>query len=399
MKTVIPRFKFLPVTLLSFVLLGWLLGACPASAQGTAFTYQGRLTFNGSSANASLDLTFGLFDDPLVGNQIGSTITNLDLSVSNGLVTVVLDFGTSAFPGADRWLEIGVRTNGSAAGFTTLSPRQKLTAAPYSMTAANFSGAIADSQLSANVALLNGANVFTGPISSIVGGTTNYMLPSGLIALWSGSPASIPAGWVLCDGNNGTPDLRDRFVVGAAGSYAVGSTGGTNSHTHIVAMGGNATDAAGAHTHTLVGSTDPESSHTHGAGSYGTAANTTGSESSHTHGGGTLAFPRAVPFGTWNGGTVNDWVINCGSATAASSASIPGSSWQGATGAGSAHSHTIPAMSVTGTSGAGSAHSHTLTSASTASAGAHTHTISFSVTSGSADSRPPYYALCYIMKL
>ena len=99
------------------------------------------------------------------------------------------------------------------------------------MTAANFSGAISDAQLSANVALLNGANVFNGPISSIASGTTNYMVPSGLVALWSGNPATIPAGWVLCDGNNGTPDLRDRFVVGAAGSYGVGNTGGAASHT------------------------------------------------------------------------------------------------------------------------------------------------------------------------
>ena len=106
-----------------FALLATLAGTHSASAQGTAFTYQGRLTLNGSSANASLDLTFGLFDDAVAGNQIGSTITNLNLSVSSGLVTVLLDFGASAFPGADRWLQIGVRTNGSAADFTTLSPR------------------------------------------------------------------------------------------------------------------------------------------------------------------------------------------------------------------------------------------------------------------------------------
>ena len=171
---------------------GWFLNANLASGQGTAFTYQGRLIFNGSSASGNVDLTFGLFDDPVAGNQIGSTITNLDLSVSNGLVTVVLDFGTSAFPGADRWLQIGVRTNGSAAAFTTLSPRQKLTPAPYSMTAANFTGAIADSQLSPNVALLNGANVFTGPISSIVAGTTNYLMPSGVVCLLVGQPRQHP---------------------------------------------------------------------------------------------------------------------------------------------------------------------------------------------------------------
>jgi hypothetical protein len=379
--------KRIVVPLFLFALLATLAGIHSASAQGTAFTYQGRLTLNGSSANANLDLTFKLFDDAAAGNQIGSTITNLNLSVSNGLATVLLDFGTSAFPGADRWLQIGVRTNGSAADFTSLSPRQKLTAAPYSMTAANFTGAISDSQLSANIALLNGANVFTGPISSIAGGTTNYMVPSGLVALWSGSPASIPAGWVLCDGNNGTADLRDRFVVGAAGTYGVGNTGGAASHAHSVAMGGNATDSAGAHTHALSGSTDAEASHTHGVGSYATAA-----AGAHTHGAGTLQFGRQVDFGTSSSGTVGPWIISVFSNTSGSPKFTL--LWAGATDSQGSHSHTV-----SGASGSGSAHSHTLTAASAASAGAHTHTVSFTVTSGSADSRPPYYALCYIMKL
>lgn len=56
-------------------------------------------------------------------------------------------------------------------------------------------------------------------------------MPSGGIILWSGSSASIPSGWYLCDGNNGTPNLVNRFVVGATGSYAVGATGGEASHT------------------------------------------------------------------------------------------------------------------------------------------------------------------------
>ena len=102
-----------------------------AFSQTTAFTYQGRLTLNGSSPSGSLDLTFKLFDDATAGTQIGTTLTNLNLSVSNGLVTVILDFGGGAFPGADRWLQIGVRTNGSSDDFTTLSPRQPLTPAPH----------------------------------------------------------------------------------------------------------------------------------------------------------------------------------------------------------------------------------------------------------------------------
>ena len=60
---------------------------------------------------------------------------------------------------------------------------------------------------------------------------------AGMIMIWSGSSASIPTGWLLCDGTNSTPDLRNRFVVGATSTYAVGATGGTAdaivvSHTH-----------------------------------------------------------------------------------------------------------------------------------------------------------------------
>lgn len=63
------------------------------------------------------------------------------------------------------------------------------------------------------------------------------IVPSGTIVLWSGSVASIPTGWVLCNGSNSTPDLRNRFVVGAGSTYAVDATGGSAdaivvSHTH-----------------------------------------------------------------------------------------------------------------------------------------------------------------------
>lgn len=72
---------------------------------------------------------------------------------------------------------------------------------------------------------------------------------AGMIMLWSGSSATIPSGWLLCDGSSSTPDLRNRFVVGATSTYAVGATGGSAdaivvSHTHTATV----TDAG--HTHT-----------------------------------------------------------------------------------------------------------------------------------------------------
>lgn len=57
-------------------------------------------------------------------------------------------------------------------------------------------------------------------------------IPIGGIILWSGAEAAIPADWALCDGNNGTPNLQDRFVIGAGSTYAPDATGGASTHTH-----------------------------------------------------------------------------------------------------------------------------------------------------------------------
>lgn len=65
------------------------------------------------------------------------------------------------------------------------------------------------------------------------------MLPSGIICLWYGSILSIPGGWLLCDGSNGTPDLRDRFIIGAGGAYAVDGVGGAQQHNHTFTSDGH----------------------------------------------------------------------------------------------------------------------------------------------------------------
>ena len=63
------------------------------------------------------------------------------------------------------------------------------------------------------------------------GSAASGTIPVGGIIMWSGSTASIPTGWSLCDGANGTPNLQDRFIVGAGSAYGVGATGGENSVT------------------------------------------------------------------------------------------------------------------------------------------------------------------------
>jgi len=124
-----------------------LLGITRASAQTTAFTYQGKLTDNGSPANGNYDLQFSLFDSASAGAQIGQSQTVTNVSASGGAFTVKLDFGANAFPGASRFLEISTRPSGGGA-FTLLTPRQPITSTPYAVRSLN--AASADTATSAD---------------------------------------------------------------------------------------------------------------------------------------------------------------------------------------------------------------------------------------------------------
>ena len=119
-------------------------------AQGSIFNYQGRLSDEGKPANGRYDLTFKIWDNVTGGAQIGTTATVAPTSVSNGVFTVLLDFGSTPFNGSARWLEVGVRTNGSSDAYTTLNPRQLFTATPYSIMAGNVpDGSITSAKLAA----------------------------------------------------------------------------------------------------------------------------------------------------------------------------------------------------------------------------------------------------------
>src|SRR5207248_8694174 len=154
-----------------------------ALAQTTVFTYQGRLNDGGTAANGVLDMQFKLYDaaDPRASAQIGSTITNSNVAVTNGIFTVRLDFGASALPGANRFLDVSVRRS-SSDPYTVLAPRQPVTSAPYAIRSAN--AVVADQLSTACVVCVQDAQVNavagskpTGPLpaSSIPAGNTNYI--------------------------------------------------------------------------------------------------------------------------------------------------------------------------------------------------------------------------------
>ena len=150
-------------TKLTFIAACALLTAIclPAFAQGTAFTYQGRLNDGASAANGTYDLTFTLFNTPNGASQTGSAVTNAGVTVSNGLFTVTVDFGAGVFGANGLFLEVGVRTNG-VGSFTPLSPRTKVTPTPYAITAENLLGSGLSGTFGNAVTFNNAGNSFTG---------------------------------------------------------------------------------------------------------------------------------------------------------------------------------------------------------------------------------------------
>ena len=170
----------------------------------------------------------------------------------------------------------------------------------------------------------------------------------GMIILWSGTYATIPTGWAICDGTNGTPDLRNRFVVGAGSTYSPSATGGTAdativAHTHTV----SSTSAnAGNHAHSLSGSTGGAGTHNH---SYTGRSGSTKVDNSGMIG--AVSYPLAST--TQNTSTIGN------------------------------HTH-----SVSGSTNTTGSHKHTITSICS-SAG----------TSATNKNLPPYYSLAYIMRL
>jgi hypothetical protein len=195
--------------------------------QGTAFTYQGRLNDGGTPVNGIYDLTFSLFDSDSAGNQVGNTITNAAVGVSNGLFVTTLDFGSGVFDGTGRWLEIGVSTNADD-NFATLSPRQEVTATPYAIYAATAAsaasvaaGSVASDQLSTPAGPLD------GQVLAYTGGSLSWIDPtvvSGSIWSLNGANAYYNAGGV---GIGTTTPFSKLGVRTGTGLYGFTHTDGT----------------------------------------------------------------------------------------------------------------------------------------------------------------------------
>jgi hypothetical protein len=202
---------------------------------------------------------------------------------------------------------------------------------------------------------VNADNIVTLPVmTSAIAAAVSATIPNGIIAIWKGTLGTIPSGWAVCDGTNGTPDLRDKFIAGASaavGGTPQGSTGGAKTHDH------------GAFTGFYTLTTTDMPSHAH--------ANSL-SQSPHVHG-------------------INDpghyhlhYSPGSGFFTVAAGANYN---------AAPAASYVATAVATTGISVDGANANIAISNAAAGGGGAHRHTIA------AANNVPPFYSLFFIMKL
>ena len=259
-----------------------------SAAANFKLNYQGYIKSGGVPVNETKGFVFRIRDGSGGAVQWESTCT--DIAVSSGIFRAVLGETNGSgiwdnidWNGIDAYLELEIGDAGTCASSAVMSPQEKFTAVPYAFFATSAT-VLAD---------VNGLlNVDASTVS--VNGQDMYFVPQGLIIMWSGTIATIPAGWVLCDGANGAPDLRDKFIAGAtqddtgvAKTNVTGSltlSGGTTTHSHTTP----------SHTHDLnIGSF---STSTSGDGNYGNCCrdNNDPSPANHTH---TIDFPNTVSTG------------------------------------------------------------------------------------------------------
>jgi hypothetical protein len=175
----------------------------------TTFTFQGHLEDGGSPLTDTCDFQFQLYDDAAAGSQVGATLTENGVAVSDGKFTVLLDFGSSAFYGDARFLQIAVRCSGDA-GFVDLSGRVALTATPHAISL--MPGATVAGDLGSTAALylanygssglgpvLYATNASTSAYASAVHGAMTHPFPgqdsAGIRGSCSGTEASCAGVW------------------------------------------------------------------------------------------------------------------------------------------------------------------------------------------------------------
>ena len=271
---------------------------------------------------------------------------------------------------------------GQSGGNTLLSDNQfTYNSSTNVVTAGTFSGS------GASLTSLNASNLQSGTVAD-ARLTNTSLFVTGMIMLWYGSVGSIPSGWVLCDGNNNTPDLRNRFVIGAGtgGNYSPDDTGGSAdatlvSHSHTINNHTHSFSGSDSHSHTI-------NNHTHSF----SASATTGNPNTSLTGSVTRIAETYAGAGTASGIFTKLGNINSPLTPASVDSSGAGGFSINAT-----HTHNLSVSGNTGNP------SNTGTNSQTVSISGNTGNPSNTGTNSQGSSAtnknlPPYYALCYIMK-
>jgi hypothetical protein len=216
-------------------------GTMNMNAQGTAFTYQGRLFEGAAPANGVYDLTFTLFNSANGGAVVGASNVVNDLVISNGWFAVTLDPGAGVFAGAARWLQIAVRPGASPDSFTNLTPRQAVTPTPYSIYAATATSAAGfTGPLAGNVTGPQGANVVAS-----VGGQTAANVAAGASAANAATSAATANTLVRRDasGNFSAATVTARLVGNATtattATNLIGAVSDAQLSTNIARLNGS----------------------------------------------------------------------------------------------------------------------------------------------------------------
>jgi len=210
----------------------------PVEGLSTGFTYQGRLTDGGIPADGNYDFEFKLYDAASAGSLLGTVIKE-DVIVTDGLFTVQLDFGSGVFTGDARWLEIGVRPGASMGPYTTLTPRQALTATPYAL---------------ALPGLWTQPNV-TSP--NLIGGHNANWITDGVVGATIGGGGAADDGW----GNPVLNRVTDDFgAVGGGWDNQAGDADADTADAIHSTVGGGSSNIASGRAATVGGGSENEAS-------------------------------------------------------------------------------------------------------------------------------------------
>jgi microcystin-dependent protein len=196
-------------------------------------SYQGKL-MQPSGAPVPDDvysIQFAIYDAPTGGTPLWSE-TNPSVQVKSGLFATMLgsvvNLPANIFDGSSRFF--GVKVGGDP----EMTPRQQVASVAFAVKAgsADIAATVPDGSV---IGVKIAASTISGDKLSAATVTADKLavgvaIPPGGVIMWSGAANAIPQGWALCDGTNGTPNLRNRFIVGAGDEYAVDATGGEKFH-------------------------------------------------------------------------------------------------------------------------------------------------------------------------